>query len=147
MNKLVFRKTLENCRKYKDTRLVITDKRRSYLLPELNYHIAKWFSGKLLRIEMNKSKVKMNKRIHLGLPISEIFKTVMYEFRCYYIKLKYQDKANLCYMDTNSLMVIKTANVHNDIVNDVGKKLTHQTMKWRDLYQQVKQKSDWINEK
>ena len=136
---------MQNCRKYRDTIVVATDKRRSYLLPELNYHIAKWFSGKLLPIEMNKSKVKMNKPIHLGLSISEIFKTVMYEFWCYYIKLKYQDKANLCYMDTNSLMVnIKTANVRNDIVNDVGKKMAHQTMKLKDLYQQVKTKK-WLD--
>ena len=36
------------------------------------------------------------------------------------LKLKYEDKANLCYLDTDSLIKnIKTANVHKDIVNDV----------------------------
>ena len=70
---------------------------------------------------MNKAKVKMNKPRYLGLSILEISKTVMYEFWYDYVKLKYEDKARLCCMDTDSLIVnLKTANVHK--VNDVGKR-------------------------
>ena len=40
---------------------------------------------------MEKTKVKMNKPIYLGLSILEISKTLMYEFWYDYIKQKYND--------------------------------------------------------
>ena len=43
---------------------------------------------------MIKTKVKMNKPVHLGLSILEISKTLMYEFWYDYIKPKYQNNAN-----------------------------------------------------
>ena len=64
----------------------------------------------------------MNKPNYLGLPILEISKTVMHEFWCDYIKSKYQEKANICYMDTGSFIVnIKTDDVYEDIANNVEK--------------------------
>ena len=41
MNNAVFRKTVEKVRKYRDIKLVITDKRRNHLVPEPNYHTTK----------------------------------------------------------------------------------------------------------
>ena len=38
--------------------------------------------------------------------ILDISKTLMYEFWYDYLKPKYKDKANLCYMDTDSLLLI-----------------------------------------
>ena len=44
----------------------------------------------------------------------------MYEFQYDYIKPNYQDRAKLCYMDTDSLVIhIKTEDFHKDIANDV----------------------------
>ena len=44
----------------------------------------------------------------------------MYEFWYDYIKPKYKDKANRCFMDTGSFVVnIKTKGVYKDIANDV----------------------------
>ena len=80
MNNAVFGKTMENVRKYRDIKLVTTDKRRNQLVSEPNYHIMKWFSKKLLATEMKKTKVKMNKPVYLSLSILEISKTLMYEF-------------------------------------------------------------------
>ena len=82
MNNAVFGKTMENVRKHRDIKLVTTDKRRNQLVSESNYYTTKWFSEKLLAIEMKKTKVKMNKPIYLGLSILEISKTLMYEI-CY----------------------------------------------------------------
>ena len=49
-----------------------------------------------MAIEINKTKVKMNKPIYFGMSILEITKTLMYEF-CYgCIKSKYHDRAKLC---------------------------------------------------
>ena len=80
MNNSVFRKPMENVRKHRDIKLVITDKKRNQLVSEPNYHTTKWFSENLLAIEMKKIKVKMNKPAYLGLSILEIIKTLMYEF-------------------------------------------------------------------
>ena len=89
---------MENFRKHRDIRLATTDKKRSYLTSEPNYYTKKWFSENVPAIEMNKIRLKMDKSIYLGLPILEISKRIMYEFWYDYIKPKYGDKTNLCYM-------------------------------------------------
>ena len=80
MNNSVFGKTMENIRKHRDIKLVTTDKTRRILVSEPNYHTINYISEDLLIIEMNKTKVKMNKPIYLGLSILEISKLLMYEF-------------------------------------------------------------------
>ena len=71
---------------------------------------------------MKKVEVKMNKPVYLGQAILDISKTLMYEFWYNYIKPKYDDKARLCYMDTDSVVIyIKTEYFYKDIANDVGR--------------------------
>ena len=71
---------------------------------------------------MKKVEVKMNKSIYLGQAILAISKTLMYEFWQDYIKPKYEDKARLCYMDTDSFVInIKTEDFYKDIASDVKK--------------------------
>ena len=73
-------------------------------------------------MEMKKTEVKMNKPMYLGQAILDISKTIMYEFWYEYIKLKYKDKAKLCYMDRDSFIInIKTEDFYEDITNDVEK--------------------------
>ena len=43
MNNAVFGKTMENVRNFRDIKLVITDKKRSQLVSESNYHATKSF--------------------------------------------------------------------------------------------------------
>ena len=50
----------------------------------------------------NKKQKKMNKPVYLGLPILE---TVIYQILYGYIKPRYNDKANPCYVDTDSSIV------------------------------------------
>ena len=71
-------------------------------MSEPNYHTSKYISEDLMIIEMKKVWVKMNIPIYLGQAILDISKTLMYEFWYDYIKPKYEDKARLCYMDTDS---------------------------------------------
>ena len=54
MNNAVFRKTMENVRKYRDMKLVTTEARRNYLVTEWNYHRTIFF-GKFIshRNEVN----------------------------------------------------------------------------------------------
>ena len=47
MNNAVFRKTMENVRKNRNIKLVTTERRRNYLVSELNYHTTKFFMENL----------------------------------------------------------------------------------------------------
>ena len=46
MNNVVFGKTAENGRKHRDIKLVITERKRNYLVSESNYHTTKFFTEK-----------------------------------------------------------------------------------------------------
>ena len=72
MNNSVFGKTMENIRKRRDIMLGTTDKKRSKLVSEPNYHTINLISEDLSIIEMKKTKEKMNKPTYLGLSILEI---------------------------------------------------------------------------
>ena len=81
------------------------------------------FFRKLISNRNEKTKVKMNKPVYLGLSILEIRETLMYEFWYDYIKTKYQDNSKLCYMDIDSFIIhIKTEDRYKDITNDVEKR-------------------------
>ena len=113
---------MENIRKYRDIKLVTTDKKRNQLASEPNYHTTKYFSENLMAIEMKKTKVKMNKPIYYGMSILDISKTLMYEFWYDYIKSKYGDRAKLCYTDTDSFVIyVITDDFYKDIASDVEK--------------------------
>ena len=86
---------LENVRKHRDIKLVTTNKKRSELVPEPNYHTMNYISKDLSIIEMKKSKIKMNKPIYLGLSILDISKILMYEFWYDYMKPKYSNDVKL----------------------------------------------------
>ena len=62
----------------------------------------------------------MNKPVYLGRSKLDISKTLMYEFWYDYLKPKYNDKAKLCYMDTDSFVLNTfTEDFFEDIYNDV----------------------------
>ena len=94
MNNAIFGKTIENMRKYRDVKLVTTERRRNYLVSEQNYQTTKFFTENLLAIEMRKTQILMNKTVYLGLSILDLCKTVMYEFWYDYVKPKYAKMQN-----------------------------------------------------
>ena len=72
---------------------------------------------------MTKTQILINKTVYLGLSILDLSKTIMYEFWYDYIKLKYGEKAKLCYMDTDSFTVhVNTNDVYKDIAEDIETK-------------------------
>ena len=122
MNNSAFGRTMENVRKHRGVKLVTTDKRRNQLASEPNYHTKKHFPENLMAIQSKMTKVNMNKPVYLSMSILGITETLMYKFWHDYIKPKYQDKAKVCYMDTDSFIIhIKTEDFYKDIVNDVEK--------------------------
>ena len=120
MNNVVFGKTMENVRKYRDIKLVITETRRNYLISKPNFHTAKFFTDRLLAIEMNKTEILMNKPVYLGHSILELSKTLLCKFWFDYVKPKYGEKAKLCDRDTDTFIAhVKTDDIYRDIAEDV----------------------------
>ena len=78
MNNAVFGKTMENARKYRDIKLVTTERRRGYLVWKPSYHTTKFFRENILAIEIKKkTEALMNKPLYLGISILELIKTLM----------------------------------------------------------------------
>ena len=122
MNNLVFGKTMENVRNYRDIKLLRTNQRRNQLVSKPNCNSTKYFSKDLVAIEMNKTSAKMNKPIYLGQSILDISKTLMYKFWYGYLKPKYGHKIKLCYTDTDSFVIeVKAEDLYADISADVEK--------------------------
>ena len=70
-NNATFGTNMENVRKYRNIKLVTTDKRRQYIVSEQNYHTTKFFTENLLAIEMKKNN-DTYKFVHLGFSILEL---------------------------------------------------------------------------
>ena len=103
-------------------RLVPTDK-RNYLVLEPNYHTTKWFSENLLAIKNNKTKVKMNKPIYLGLSVLQISKVVSVSFGMIILNQSIRTKQNHVYIDADSFIEIKkTDDAFENIANDIEKR-------------------------
>ena len=108
MNNAVFGKTMENMSKH---RLVTTTQRRNSLVSEPIYNTTKFFTENLLAIEMRKIQILMNKPVYLGLSILDLSKTVMHEFWYDDVKPNYGKNAKLCYMVTDSFIVLVKTDV------------------------------------
>ena len=64
----------------------------------------------------------MNKPVYLGMSILDISKMLMYKFWYDFIKPKYEDRAKICYADTDSFNIhIITEDFFEDIAGDVNK--------------------------
>ena len=120
MNNSVFGKTMENVRNKKDIKLVSnSDKARKYAAKP-NFHHLKIFSENLVAMHMKRTTLTFNKPVYLGLSILDLSKAIMYEFHYDYIKPKYNDRVNLLYTDTDSLMYeIEMEDFYKDISDDV----------------------------
>ena len=120
MNNTVFAKTMENVRKYRNIKLVTTERRRNNLVLEPNYPTAKFLMEHLLATEMRKIHIFMNKPVYLGLSLLDLSKTVMYKFWYDYVKSKCGENEKLCYIDADSFTVHeKTEDTYKDIAEDV----------------------------
>ena len=80
LNNAVFGKTSEMVRKYRDTKLVTTDKKRNQLASKPNCHKTKLVLTDCANNRNKKTKIKMNKPVYLRFSILEICKTLMNEF-------------------------------------------------------------------
>ena len=121
MNNSVFGKTMENIRKHRNIKLVMTEEKYLCTVMKPNFKFGVLFGENLMGCEMGKIKIVMNKPVYLGQVILYLNKVVMYEFHYDYMVPKYVlEKLKLCYMNTDSLVYdIKTEDFYGDIANDV----------------------------
>ena len=111
---------MENIRKRVDIKLVNNKEKAEKLSAKPNFNHCNIFSENLVSIHMKKTKLVFNIPVYLGMCISDLSKTLMYDFHYNYIKKKYGDKAKLLFTDTDSLMYeIQTEDFYKDISEDV----------------------------
>ena len=121
INNSVFGKPMENLRKNRNIKLVMTEEKYLRTVMKPNFKSGVLFGENLMGCEMGKVKVVMKKPVYLGQAILDLSKIVMYEFHYNYMVPKYGlEKLKLRYMDTDSLVYhIKTEDIYADIVDDV----------------------------
>ena len=59
---------------------------------------------------MRKTQILMNKPVYLGSSKLDLIKTVICEFWYFYVKPKYGENAKLCYIDTDSFIIVHVKN-------------------------------------
>ena len=123
MNNSVFGKTIENIRKRQNVILVDDRKLANKLSSKPNFERLTIFDENLVAVHMKKTEVYFNKPIYVGQAILDISKPLMFDFHYNYIRKKYDNKAQLLFTDTDSLMyLIQTEDVYQDFSKDVKKK-------------------------
>ena len=123
MNNSVFGKTIENIRKRQNVILVDDRKLANKLSSKPNFERLTIFDENLIAVHMKKTEVYFNKPIYVGQAILDLSKTLMFDFHYNYIRKKYDNKAELLFTDTDSLMyLIQTDDFYHDIRKDIKKK-------------------------
>ena len=95
MNNLVFGKTMENIRKHRNIKLVMTEEKYLHRVMKPNFKSGVLFGENLMGCEMGKIKVVMNKLVYLGQAIPDLSRIVMYEFHYDFMVPKYGDRKTL----------------------------------------------------
>ena len=120
MNNAVFGRTIKNVRKHRNNKPVATKKRRNYSVSKPNHHTAKFFTEISLVKEMRSTQILMTKPVYLELSILHMSKIAMYEFWSNNVKPKAVENAKLCYMDTDSFIVlVKSVDIYEDTTEGV----------------------------
>ena len=80
------------------------------------------FCENFVAIQLERVKVLYNKPIYIGFTTLDLSKLLMYDYFYDYIKPKYNDRATLCYMDTDSFTFsIQTDDLYADMRRDLDR--------------------------
>jgi len=106
MNNAPYGKSMENVHNRQDIQLCTSAKKAMKLIAKPTFKKRTIFSENLVAFHMRKANVKFNKPIYLGMPILDISKNHMYGFYYNVMKPRYEDKIQLLYTDTDSLVIL-----------------------------------------
>ena len=120
MNNAIFGKSMENVLNRSNIKLINNDPEKLLkMIRQPNFQHAYQISDKLCLVESKSIKTVFNKSIYLGACILETSKLHMYQFWYDHLKNKYNNKVELIYTDTDSLLIhVKTDDIYKDMLED-----------------------------
>ena len=130
-NNSIFGKTIENKRKQVDIKLVNIWKDKFNKTNRLcgaekyvsspNFKNLSIISEKLVAIQLQKSKLVLDRPIYIGFTILELAKSHLYNFHYNVMKRIYKNNIQLCYTDTDSLLyLIYTDDFYQDLKTHIN---------------------------
>ena len=103
MNSL-FRKTIENLQKRTKVKLCCSQRELEKNVGHFSFKHSKIINKNLVGIKMKNSFIKMNKPFYVGNAVLELSKFYMYNFRYNVMKPVFDDRFQLLYTDTDSIL-------------------------------------------
>ena len=106
-NNAIYGKTLENTRKHVDVKLLQRWENRYGVedyISKPNFHNLTIFDENFVAVQLERTEVKMDKPIYIGLSVLDLSKTLMYRFHYEFMKPKIGENLKLLYMDTDSFI-------------------------------------------
>ena len=123
MNNAIFGKTMEDKRKHLDFEVVSDETRYMKCVSNPNFKHSHIINESLVGVEKQKTKLKLDKPIFIGMSILDLSKQHMYKFYYDVMKPKYGDNIKMVYTDTDSFVFhTKTNDVYEDL-NTIKKEL------------------------
>ena len=120
MNNSVFGKTMEDLRRRVDVKLVRSheDDKLRRLIASPAFARANIFDDDLAAIQIHKSRLALNHPVFVGMSILDLSKHLMYDFYYNQLRGQYEDRCQLLYTDTNSLLLkIQSEDVFRDMAS------------------------------
>ena len=107
LNNIVFGNTMENLRKRVNVKLVHGSEeiKLCHLITSLSYARANIFSMDLAGIQLHKSRLVLKLPVCVGMSILNLSKHLMYDFYYNQTKAQYEERCQLLYTDTDSLLL------------------------------------------
>ena len=123
MNNAIFGKTMEDKRKHLDFEVVSDETRYMKCVSNPNFKHSHIINENLVGVEKQKTKLKLDKPIFIGMSILDLSKQHMYKFYYDVMKPKYGDNIKMVYTDTDSFVFHTKANDIYEDLNTIKKEL------------------------
>jgi hypothetical protein len=121
INNSVFGKTMKNLRKQVRVSVVQLQthpKKYKKLTSDPSFKSRKIFSENLIAIHLRKTEIMFNRPIYVGICVLDLSKLCMYQFYYDILKARYENKVELCYTNTDSLLIkIQTEHVNANLID------------------------------
>ena len=120
MNNAIFGKSMENVLNRSNVKLINNNPEKLLkLIKQSNFQNTYQISNRLAIVESKPIKTVFNKPIYMGAVILETSKLHMYQFWYDHLKVKYVDKIQLIYTDTDSFVIeVETDDIYKDMYED-----------------------------